>query len=131
MCLNFTFDDTDLLADEFAELLFTKWPRLQSKLNRRDIEQALSKTINVTARHNSKVVGCLRVLTDGCLMSVVCEVVVRPECRNMGVQGRLLALVSEKYPRSLLFAVHRATEESMKPYEWKPGYSSFVLIKEK
>jgi hypothetical protein len=130
MSISIQYDDRHVSAEEFTQLFLATWPQLQGKLNAGDVKRALSRTINVTAKDESKLVGCLRILSDGCLMSVICEIIVDVGYKQFNLAGQLLANASENYPRNLLFAVHTAPAESLKPWGWEPGYASFVLKKE-
>ena len=36
--------------------------------------QALGRTLNITAYHQGRLIGCLRILTDGCYFGTITEV---------------------------------------------------------
>jgi ribosomal protein S18 acetylase RimI-like enzyme len=131
MCIQYCYDDDRLSAEEFVELFNA---RRRKQIDVLPTRQALGKTINVTARDGQLLVGCLRILSDGYLMSVVTDVTVHPEYRNIGdktgIGSELLKLASNRWPLNLLHASHRASDEMMAAIGWSPGFKSFVLIKE-
>lgn len=67
-----------------------------------DIERAraaLSKTINITAYDRDKLVGCLRILTDGYYFGTITELLVLPEYQKQGIGSRLLQLARKNTPQ--------------------------------
>lgn len=54
--------DGHLEVDEFLALANSNWP---GEYDRELTEGALDKSINITARENGQLIGCLRILSDG------------------------------------------------------------------
>ena len=46
------------------------------------MQKAISKTINITAWDNDKLVGCIRILSDGYLFGTISEILVLRENTN-------------------------------------------------
>ena len=61
--MEYRFDDRALDARTFLAFVQQVWP---GNYDEDKTETALTKTINITARENGKLTGCLRILTDGC-----------------------------------------------------------------
>ena len=73
--LEYRVDDKALCAQRFIELA------QQVRPGEYDVEKtrrALERTINITAWDGTKLVGCLRILTDGCFFGTIPEVLVLP-----------------------------------------------------
>ena len=60
--IRYETDDKKLDAVVFINMATQIW---SGKYNSKYTEEALEKTINITAWDNDKLVGCVRVLTDG------------------------------------------------------------------
>lgn len=58
-------------------------------------QAALSKTLNITAYDSARLVGCLRILTDGYFFGTITELLVLPEYQKQGVGSKLLELAKE------------------------------------
>jgi len=91
------------------------WP---GTYHRQYTQEALDKTINTTAWDNEKLVGCVRILTDGYFFGTVTELLVLPDYRRQGIGEQLMSLAFETSPTSLFFG---AQPEAVEFYE-KLGY---------
>ena len=60
--MEYRFDDRALHAEEFLRFVNRVWP---GDYDPARTEEALGRTIHLTARDNGTLVGCLRILTDG------------------------------------------------------------------
>jgi ribosomal protein S18 acetylase RimI-like enzyme len=123
MQLSFKFNDAELTANEFAELFGKVW---RHKLDLSEVQSALQRTINITARHENRLVGCVRVITDGYFFGAITELIVHPDYRSQNVGEQLLQNAAEQYSGNLLFAVHPVDEETMRDLGWQKGYQSYV-----
>lgn len=91
-------NDSSLQVDDFLALANKVWPNLY------DIEStqnALTRTINVTARHSGQLIGCARLLTDGYFFAVVTEILVDPTFQSLGVGRKLLDALYKESPCSI------------------------------
>src|SRR5262245_59794942 len=86
-------------ADEFLELAQRVWPR---EYSRDSAAAALSRTINIGARHEHRLVGSIRILTDGYFFATVPEILVDPAYQRRGIGRRLVELALERAPRGKL-----------------------------
>lgn len=74
--MDYRVDDKKLKASVFLSFVNQVWP------GNYDIERtqnALSKTLNITAYDNKMLVGCLRILSDGYFFGTITELLVLPE----------------------------------------------------
>ena len=66
-----------------------------------DIEKtknALSKTRNITAYDGKRLVGCLRILSDGYFFGTITELLILPEYQKHGIGSQLIQLAKENTP---------------------------------
>lgn len=73
--LEYRVGDKALCAQRFIELAQQVWP---GEYDVEKTRRALERTINITAWDGTKLVGCLRILTDGCFFGTIPEVLVLP-----------------------------------------------------
>jgi ribosomal protein S18 acetylase RimI-like enzyme len=92
---NLTYSD-DFSADDFLDLARRVWPRDYSLS---DTRAALSRTINVGAWDGRRLVGSIRILTDGYFFATIPEVLVDPAYQRRGIGRRLMELALERAPR--------------------------------
>jgi GNAT superfamily N-acetyltransferase len=90
---NIRYDQAGLNAEAFVALSRRVWPR-NYDVGR--ATQAIEKTLNVGAWDGPRLVGAVRVLSDGYFFATIPEILVDPEYRKRGIGreliGRALAL---------------------------------------
>ena len=104
--MTFTIDK-NLGAAEFLELANRVWP---GEYDAEKTGRALERTINITARDGRKLVGCLRILTDGYFFGTITELLVLPEYRRRGIGSELVRLAREQTPTMLYFGAQPGLE---------------------
>jgi len=93
---------TDLLyrefseVDEFLALAQRVWPRDYSVA---DASAALERTINLGAWDGTRLVGSIRILTDGYFFATIPEILVDPDYQRRGIGRHLMELALERAPR--------------------------------
>jgi GNAT superfamily N-acetyltransferase len=87
-------------AEEFVALAQRVWPR-HYDLDK--VAAALRSTINVGAWSGNRLVGSVRVLTDGYLFNTVPEVMVDPEYHRQGIGRELMRRALAAAPGGRLF----------------------------
>jgi GNAT superfamily N-acetyltransferase len=100
MSLEYRSGDAALTTDAFAALARKIWPR---EYDGTLTAAALQKTINVGAWDGSRLVGSVRVLSDGYFFSTVAEVMVDPDYRKQGIGRELLRRALDVAPGHQLF----------------------------
>jgi GNAT superfamily N-acetyltransferase len=117
--------DDHVTAAEFVQLANYIWP---GNYDEALVEEALSVTINITARDNHKLVGCLRVLTDGYFFSTIPEALVLPNYQRRGIGAHLFELAKDAAPSSIFFGAQpdkerfyegRGFEKSLQSFHFK------------
>lgn len=98
--MDYRFDDRALHAEEFLRFVNHVWP---GDYDPARTEEALGRTIHLTARDNGTLVGCLRILTDGYFFGTITELLVLPEYQRQGIGSALLALAKQHTPTLLYF----------------------------
>jgi ribosomal protein S18 acetylase RimI-like enzyme len=86
----------DFTADDFLALAQRVWPRDYSST---EAAAALERTINIGAWDGSRLVGSIRVLTDGYFFATVPEILVDPSYQRRGIGRHLMELALEHAPR--------------------------------
>jgi ribosomal protein S18 acetylase RimI-like enzyme len=86
-------------VDDFLALAQQVWPRTYS---RDDAAAALTHTINLGVWDGERLVGSIRVLTDGYFFATIPEVLVHPAYQRRGIGRRLMELALERVPRGKL-----------------------------
>ena len=98
--MDYLVDDAALDAAAFLALANSVWP---GEYDVEKTRQALGKTLNITAYHQGQLIGCLRILTDGCYFGTITEVLVLPAFQKQGVGSQLLSLARAHTPTLLYF----------------------------
>ena len=126
--MNYIVDDQNLDVSAFISFVNQIWPGSY------DLERtrgALSRTLNITARDGEKLVGCLRILTDGYFFGTITELLVLPEYRRQGVGSSLLRLAKEHTPTMLYFGSQPGVETFYERNGCQKGLPSYVIAKKR
>lgn len=124
--IDYKVDDKQLSAEQFIELGSKIW---QGNYDVEKVTNALSKTVNITAWDGNKLVGCIRLLTDGYFFGTICEILVSLQYRRQGIGSNLLQLAKENTPTTLYFGARAETEEFYKKNGCVKGMQSYVIRK--
>ena len=100
MALELTVDDPRFTAAAFLALVQRVWPR---DYDAAAVAAALARTTNLGVWDGDRLVGALRLLSDGYLFAVVPEMLVDPAYRRRGLGRQLLQAAVERAPRGRLF----------------------------
>jgi GNAT superfamily N-acetyltransferase len=100
MSVEYRSGDAALSVDAFIALAKRIWAR---DYDTHKTAEALQSTINVGAWSGDRLVGSVRILTDGYFFSCVPEVMVDPEFRKQGIGRELLRRALEATPGGVLF----------------------------
>jgi GNAT superfamily N-acetyltransferase len=93
-------DDPLFTADAFLALAQRVWPRAY---DRERTAAALARSANVGAWDGVRLVGAVRVLSDGYLFACVSEILVDPDYQRRGLGRRLMDTALAAAPRGKLF----------------------------
>ena len=79
--ISYQVGDGALTAEAFLKLVNRVWP---GEYDLERTEAALARTLNITARDGGELVGCLRILSDGCYFGTITELLVLPTSPRAG-----------------------------------------------
>lgn len=124
--MEYRVDDKKLKASVFLSFVNQVWP------GNYDIEQtqnALSKTLNITAYDNKMLIGCLRILSDGYFFGTITELLVLPEYQKKGVGSKLLQLAKANAPTMLYFGSQPGVESFYEKNGCQKSLQSYAIEK--
>ena len=124
--MRYNLDDGTLKAVEFLTLVNRVWP---GQYDPGQTQAALSRTWNITAYDGDVLVGCLRVLTDGCFFGTITELLVLPEYQRRGIGSRLLQLARAHTPTMLYFGAQPGLERFYEENGVKRSLQSYLIEK--
>ena len=111
-------------AAEFLSFAAAVWP---GSYDADKTQSALDTTVNITARDGGKLVGCLRILTDGYFFGTITELLVLPEYRRRGIGSALLRLARENTPTLLYFGAQPEAEAFYEKNGCKRSLKSYII----
>ena len=124
--MDYRVDDEKLKASVFLEFVNQIWP---GSYDMECTQNALSRTLNITAYDSAKLIGCLRILTDGYYFGTITELLVLPEYQNKGVGSKLLQLAKANTPTMLYFGSQPGLEGFYEKNGCKKGMQSYTIEK--
>lgn len=113
--MEYRIDDKMLNASVFPSFVNQVWP---GDYDVEKTQNALSKTLNITAFDGDKLVGCLRILSDGYFFGTITELLILPEYQKQGIGSRLLQLAKENTPTMLYFGSQPGIEAPVPYRRW-------------
>ena len=120
--MEYIIDDFELSAESFLSLAQKVWP---GDYNIEKTQKALGSTINITAYEGKRLVGCIRILTDG----TITELLILPEFQKQGIGSRLLNLAKENTPTYLYFGAQPGLEEFYEKNGCRKSLQSYEISK--
>ena len=126
--MDYIVDDRQLNASVFLAFVNRIWP---GSYDMERTQNALSKTLNITAYDNEKLAGCLRILSDGYYFGTITELLVLPEYQNRGIGSELLRLAKENTPTMLYFGSQPEAEGFYEKNGCKKGLQSYTIGKKR
>ena len=126
--MEYRVDDRELDATRFIAFVNQVWP---GSYDEEKTRSALSKTLNITAWDSDVLVGCLRILTDGCFFGTITELLVLPEYQKKGIGSKLLQLAKENTPTTLYFGAQPGVEEFYEKNGCQKGFQSYTIRKKR
>ena len=124
--LDYRVADRQITAAQFLELARRVWP---GDYEPERVEFALERTLNVTAWMGTRLVGSVRVLTDGYFFGTITELLVDPEFQGRGIGRHLMELAWDASPTSLFFGAQSGKEQFYASLGYERGMASFVRRK--
>ena len=122
--MDYRVDDKELNAPAFLTFVNQIWP---GSYDEERTQNALSRTLNITAYDGAKLVGCLRILSDGYYFGTITELLVLPEYQNKGVGSNLLQLAKANTPTLLYFGAQPGLEGFYEKNGCLKGMQSYTI----
>ena len=126
--MDYKVDDKQLNASVFLSFVNKIWP---GSYDMERTQNALSKTLNITAYDHEKLAGCLRILSDGYYFGTITELLVLPEYQNKGIGSKLLQLAKENTPTMLYFGSQPEAEGFYEKNGCRKGLQSYTIEKKR
>ena len=126
--MDYIVNDEQLSAAVFLSFVNQIWP---GNYDAERTQSALAKTLNITAYDGAKLVGCLRILSDGYYFGTITELLVLPEYQHRGVGSNLLRLAKANTPTMLYFGSQPGTEGFYEKNGCKKGMQSYTIEKKR
>ena len=124
--ISYQVGDGALTAEAFLKLVNRVWP---GEYDLERTEAALARTLNITAHDGGELVGCLRILSDGCYFGTITELLVLPEYRRRGIGSQLLRLARENAPTLLYFGAQPGLEGFYEKNGCQRSLQSYMINK--
>ena len=124
--MEYNIDDKTLQAPAFIE--FVNKVR-QGNYDIDKTQDALSKTLNITAYDGDELVGCLRILSDGYFFGTITELLVLPDYQKKGIGSRLLQLAKQNTPTMLYFGSQPGIEAFYEKNGCQKSLQSYMIEK--
>lgn len=105
--MKYIVDDRNLTPEIFIPFVNQIW---NGKYDLEKTGAALLHTLNITAYDGVRLVGCLRILTDGYFFGTITELLVLPSYQKQGIGSQLLQLAKEHTPTLLYFGAQPGVE---------------------
>ncbi len=93
------------------------------------VQAALRRTLNVTAWDGDRLVGSVRILTDGYFFGTIPEILVDPGYQGQGIGSELMKRAWELAPTSLFFGAQPGKEAFYERLGYNPSLPSYVRKK--
>ena len=122
--MEYRVDDRALSAAQFLAFVQQVWPGDDDAAR---TQEALRRTLNLTAYDGGQLVGCLRILTDGCYFGTITELLVLPACRRQGVGRALMDLARAHAPTPLYFGSKPGAEGFYEKIGCERSLPSFLI----
>ena len=126
--MDYKIDDRELDASLFISFVNQIW---EGNYSIEHPKSELSKTLNITAYDNKKLVGCLRILTDGYYFGTITELLVLPQYQKQGIGSKLLQLAKENTPTMLYFGAQPTAEKFYEKNGCQKSLQSYMIKKER
>ena len=124
--MEYKINDQMLNASIFIPFVNKIWP---GNYDEAKTQAALTKTLNITVYDNTKLVGCLRILSDGYFFGTITELLLLPEYQKQGVGSKLLELAKENTPTMLYFGAQPGIEAFYEKNGCQKSLQSYMIDK--
>ncbi|MBH0164995.1 GNAT family N-acetyltransferase [Fictibacillus sp. 7GRE50] len=120
--------DKDLCVTKFLSLVNAVWP---GEYHEQFTKEAIQKTLNITAWDHEKLVGCIRILTDGYFFGTITEILVRPDYQGRKIGKHLMEIAWKQSPTSLFIGAQPGKEQFFEKLGYTKSIQSFQKKKQR
>lgn len=124
--MEYRVGERGLNARDFIAFVNQVWP---GDYDAERTAQALASTMNITAYDGGKLVGCLRILTDGYFFGTITELLVLPGYQKRRIGSELLRLARKHTPTMLYFGAQPGLEAFYEKNGCQRSLQSYVIDK--
>jgi GNAT superfamily N-acetyltransferase len=124
--VEYRVDDREMTAEQFLELAQRVWP---GDYDPDRVREALARTLNFTGWIGSRLVGSVRILSDGYFFGTVTELLVDSAYQGQGIGRRLMELAWDASPTSLFFGAQPGKEQFYESLGYERSLASFARRK--
>ena len=124
--MEYKVGDQELNASAFIPFVNKVWP---GNYDMEKTQNALSKTLNISAYENETLVGCLRILSDGYFFGTITELLVLPGYQKQGIGSKLLQLAKDNTPTLLYFGAQPDAEQFYEKNGCRKSLQSYQIEK--
>ncbi len=125
--IHYINDDKELDPDVFIEMANQIWP---GSYDAKRMQEAIGRTMNITAWDDSRLIGCVRILSDGYLFGTISEILVLKEYQKQGIGRELMSRAADISPTSLYFGAQPEAEGFYETLGIEKSLQSFYIRKE-
>ncbi|WP_231607425.1 GNAT family N-acetyltransferase [Fictibacillus sp. 18YEL24] len=126
--ITYALVDQDLCVTKFLSLVNAVWP---GDYHEQSTVEALKRTMNITAWDHEKLVGCVRILTDGYFFGTITEILVRPDYQGRKIGKHLMEIAWEQSPTSLFIGAQPGKEHFFEKLGYTKSIQSFQKKKQR
>lgn len=126
--MEYKVGDQELNASAFIPFVNKVWP---GNYDMEKTQNALSKTLNISAYENETLVGCLRILSDGYFFGTITELLVLPGYQKQGIGSKLLQLAKDNTPTLLYFGAQPDAEQFYEKNGCRKSLQSYQIEKQR
>ena len=120
--MNITYTEEKIFTQKNVEELFLSVGWVSGQYPSRLYKALMNSSTVITAWHNEKLVGLVRVLDDSEMVAYMHYVLVNPQYHGQGIAGKMIEMIKEKYKDYLYIEVMTEESKNAKFYE-KFGFS--------
>ncbi|MEI3164087.1 MAG: GNAT family N-acetyltransferase [Lachnospirales bacterium] len=120
--MNITYTEEKIFTQKNVEELFLSVGWVSGQYPSRLYKALMNSSTVITAWHNEKLVGLVRVLDDSEMVAYMHYVLVNPQYHGQGIAGKMIEMIKEKYKDYLYIEVMPEESKNAKFYE-KFGFS--------
>ena len=129
--MNITYTEEKIFTQKNVEELFLSVGWVSGQYPSRLYKALMNSSTVITAWHNEKLVGLVRVLDDSEMVAYMHYVLVNPQYHGQGIAGKMIEMIKEKYKDYLYIEVMPEESKNAKMYKTLGtivGLAIFIIL---